>query len=98
MRSGVGPGAEQPRGHPAAATRNPGPGAHPRLRYDFFPGHPDLSAFPRAVWGRLTREVLRELPDRAFGYGDPRGLRDLRVALAAMLARTRGVACRPGRS
>lgn len=66
-----------------------------RPRFDFFPGHPDLGAFPRAEWARATRDALRELPDAALGYGDPRGHRDLRVELARMLARTRGVICRP---
>ncbi len=98
VRGGLGPraGRRQPRRGPAAAPRDTGTGAQSRLRYDFFPGHPDLSAFPRSAWARLTREVMRELPDRELGYGDPRGLRELRVALAAMLARTRGVVCRPG--
>ncbi|MDQ6835573.1 MAG: PLP-dependent aminotransferase family protein [Actinomycetota bacterium] len=70
--------------------------AHSRPRFDFFPGHPDLGAFPRAAWGRAAREALRELPDAAFGYGDPRGHRELRVTIASMLARARGVVCRPG--
>ncbi|MCW3040079.1 MAG: transcriptional regulator, GntR family with aminotransferase domain, partial [Solirubrobacterales bacterium] len=75
-----------------------GPGAalRPPVRYDFFPGHPDLAAFPRAAWGRAVRDALRELPDAAFGYGDGRGLPELHEALAALVARTRGVVCRPG--
>jgi len=83
----------------AGTTRNvrsPGGGVPARPRIDFFPGHPDLSAFPRADWARATRAALRDLPDAALGYGDPRGHRDLRVALAALLARSRGVVCRPG--
>ncbi|MTD44212.1 aminotransferase class I/II-fold pyridoxal phosphate-dependent enzyme [Conexibacter sp. W3-3-2] len=79
-----------PTGVPATAR----PDGRPRI--DFFPGHPDLAAFPRADWQRATRAALRELPDAALGYADPRGLRELRVALAALLARTRGVVCRPG--
>ncbi len=70
--------------------------AHRPVALDFFPGHPDLSAFPRAAWARVTRDALRELPDAAFGYGDPRGLWELREALSVLLARTRGVVCRPG--
>jgi GntR family transcriptional regulator/MocR family aminotransferase len=65
------------------------------VRFDFFPGHPDLGAFPRAAWARATRDALREIPDAALGYSDPRGQRELRVAIAAMIARTRGVVCRP---
>lgn len=81
---------------PPAAPGVPGTAPGPGVRYDFFPGHPDLSAFPRAAWARATRDALRELPDADLGYGDPRGSRELREALAALLARTRGVVCRPG--
>lgn len=70
-------------------------GSAGRRRFDFFPGHPDLARFPRRDWARATRDAIRELPDAVFGYGDPRGLRELRVAVAAMLARTRGVICEP---
>jgi GntR family transcriptional regulator/MocR family aminotransferase len=66
-----------------------------RPRFDFFPGHPDLTAFPRQEWARLTREALRELPDQALGYGNPCGHRELRHALASYLARVRGVVCEP---
>jgi GntR family transcriptional regulator/MocR family aminotransferase len=89
------PAATTPRRRPPAAVQGTS-GLGPDVRYDFFPGHPDLSAFPRAAWGRATRDALRELPDRALGYGDPRGLPELREALATLLARTRGVVCRPG--
>jgi GntR family transcriptional regulator/MocR family aminotransferase len=90
------PEARARRGQPEARRkRRTPPGPWAGLRYDFFPGHPDLGAFPRSAWSRLTREVMRELPDGALGYGDPRGLRGLREALAAMLTRTRGVVCRP---
>lgn len=77
---------------PAVPSRSAAPA---RPRFDFFPGHPDLGAFPRAAWARATRDALRDLPDAALGYGDPRGHRELRVALARMLARSRGVVCRP---
>ncbi len=80
---------------PSSSPPGPPAGRPPPPRFDFFPGHPDLSAFPRAMWARATRDALRELPDAAFGYGDPRGLRELRVAIADHLARARGVACRP---
>ena len=60
-----------------AATAAPPerPVSEPRartLRFDFFPGYPDLSGFPRRAWLRALRETLREAPDRAFGYPDPR--------------------------
>ncbi len=72
----------------------PSAGRGPRI--DFFPGHPDLAAFPRSDWLRAEREALAELPDAALGYGDPRGLPALRRELAGYLARVRGVVCRPG--
>jgi GntR family transcriptional regulator / MocR family aminotransferase len=67
-----------------------------RAPIDFFPGHPDLSQFPRQAWLRAERDALHRLPDAALGYGDPRGLRELREVLAAYLGRVRGVVCRPG--
>jgi len=81
---------------PAAQARRRPTAPPPRPRIDFFPGHPDLSAFPRDAWQRASRAALRELPDAAFGYTDPRGHHELRVALATTLARSRGVVCRPG--
>jgi GntR family transcriptional regulator/MocR family aminotransferase len=63
----------------------------PRPRYDFFPGSPDLSAFPRTLWARTVREVLREAPDEALHYPDAAGTPELRAALAVYLARVRGV-------
>ena len=43
------------------------------------------------AWLRALRETLREAPDRALGYPDPRGAPELRRALAAHLRRVRGV-------
>jgi GntR family transcriptional regulator/MocR family aminotransferase len=82
----------------AAAAPAPVPAPLPRPpRYDFFPGSPDLSAFPRAAWARAVRDVLREVPDHALSYGDPRGAPALRTALAGYLARARGVVAQPER-
>ncbi|WIM98287.1 PLP-dependent aminotransferase family protein [Actinoplanes oblitus] len=55
------------------------------------PGVPDLSAFPRAAWLRAERVVLDRVTAADLGYGDPGGIPRLRAALAAWLARTRGV-------
>jgi len=66
------------------------------LRYDFFPGSPDLSGFPRGPWLRAQRTVLREAPDSALGYPDPRGAPELRRALAGHLRRVRGVVADEG--
>ncbi|MFK4728303.1 PLP-dependent aminotransferase family protein [Agromyces mediolanus] len=77
-------------GPPGPAVR---PGAEP---IDLAAGLPDLSAFPRAAWLRAEREVLDGASRRTLGYQDPAGTPALREALAAWLARSRGVAADPG--
>jgi len=81
----------------AAAASNAPAAAAPRTapRFDFFPGYPDLAGFPRRAWMRALRETLRDAPDRAFGYPDPRGATELRRALAEHLRRVRGVFADP---
>ena len=64
-------------------------------RYDLRAGVPDLSAFPRRAWLATARKVLAAAPDHLLGYPDPRGLPQLRAALADYLARTRGVTADP---
>jgi GntR family transcriptional regulator / MocR family aminotransferase len=83
-----------------AATAATAAGAEPaqpprRLRFDFFPGAPDLASFPRALWARALREVLRTVPPDAFAYPDARGAPALRAALAGYLRRVRGVVVEP---
>ncbi|WP_063991907.1 MULTISPECIES: PLP-dependent aminotransferase family protein [unclassified Streptomyces] len=86
----------------------PDPGTHargargtahavPDVRVDFRPGTPDLSLFPRAAWAAAQRAVLARLPHPSLGYPDPRGLPELREALAGMLTRRRGVVADPER-
>ena len=83
-------------GRAAAVPPTPERPARP-LRFDFFPGSPDLASFPRAAWLRALRDALRTAPDAALGYPDERGAPELRAALAAHLGRTRGVATDPTR-
>ena len=66
-------------------------------RFDFRPGSPDVSLFPRTRWLASLRRALREAPDARLDYGDPRGAPELREALASYLGRVRGVACDPAR-
>ncbi len=68
-----------------------------RPRYDFRPGVPDPSQFPRRAWLASLRRVLTGAPSSAFGYPDPRGAATLRTALADYLNRARGTAAEPGR-
>jgi GntR family transcriptional regulator/MocR family aminotransferase len=82
---------------PPAATGPPAPAAARRARYDLRTGVPDLSAFPRQAWLAAARRAVLAAPSRALGYGDPRGLPQLRTALAGYLARARGVAVTPDR-
>ncbi len=58
---------------------------------DISKGAPDLSAFPRAAWLRAEREVLATASSDDLGYADPQGVPALRQALAAWLARSRGM-------
>lgn len=80
----------------ASGVSQPSPPPRP-APYDLRPGFPDLSAFPRAGWLSAARKALSAAPSQALGYGDPRGLPELRAALAAYLARARGVRASPER-
>ncbi|WP_329113980.1 MocR-like pyridoxine biosynthesis transcription factor PdxR [Streptomyces sp. NBC_01465] len=63
----------------------------------FVPGTPDLSLFPRTAWAAAHKSVLNTLEHHALGYPDPRGLPQLRIALAELLTRRRGVVADPER-
>jgi GntR family transcriptional regulator/MocR family aminotransferase len=69
----------------------------PEPRYDFRPGVPDLSSFPRCAWLRSLREVVTGMRDADFGYTDPHGTEVLRLALRDYLGRVRGVVADAGR-
>src|SRR5918999_4851087 len=66
-------------------------------RFDFRPGGPDVSLFPRSAWLASLRRALHDAPDARLDYGDPRGAPELRQALARYLGRVRGVAAHPER-
>jgi GntR family transcriptional regulator/MocR family aminotransferase len=74
-----------------APVRSPEPETIPIL-YDFRPGRPDVSQFPRDAWLRSIRRVFNEAPSDRLGYLDGRGMPELRDALAAYLNRVRGTA------
>ncbi len=59
------------------------------------PGVPALDAFPWRIWEALSGELSRSHPTELLGYGDPRGYRPLREAIATYLAPARGIACEP---
>jgi len=81
---------------PAAGRARPDSADRPP-RFDFRPGGPDVSLFPRGAWLASLRRALRDAPDARLDYGDPRGAPELRTALARYLGRVRGVACDPER-
>jgi GntR family transcriptional regulator/MocR family aminotransferase len=83
------------RGVRAQPTRPPTPSLLPEFAYDFSPGLPDLAGFPRDRWLRSLRRAWRETALDAVGYGDPRGARELREALADYLGRVRGAVADP---
>ena len=70
---------------------------HRPLKYDFFPGYPDLASFPRRPWLRALREALATAPPQSLGYPDARGAPELRRALAEHLGRVRGAVADPHR-
>jgi GntR family transcriptional regulator/MocR family aminotransferase len=88
--------AERTTAPPGAAAVRP-PAAARRARFDLRTGVPDVSAFPRQAWLAAARRALAAAPDQALSYTDPRGLPELRAALAGYLARARGVAVPPDR-
>ncbi len=79
----------------AASPRAPARSLLGSFAYDFHPGLPDLAGFPRDGWLRSLRTALQASPHGALGYGDPRGLPELREALGDYLRRVRGTAADP---
>ena len=66
-----------------------------RYEFDFRPGRPDVTAFPRAAWLRSLRRALASAPADRLTYRSGHGLPELRVALAGYLNRVRGTAAEP---
>ena len=83
--------ASEPAAEPVAV-------ATARVRFDLRPGIPNLSGFPRSAWLAAARRALNSAAAEAFGYTDPRGLPQLREALADYLSRARGVVVSPDRT
>jgi len=69
----------------------------PAPRYDFRPGLPDLSLFPRRAWVSALRHAFTAMPDSGLDYPDPRGAEPARRALASYLNRARATVARPDR-
>ncbi|MGW0423480.1 MocR-like pyridoxine biosynthesis transcription factor PdxR [Streptomyces sp. NPDC003015] len=83
---------------PAVHAREPEHRPRARsARHDLRQGTPDVSGFPRSAWLASYRRALNRAPNEVFGPGDPAGRPELRAALAAYLARARGVRTEPNR-
>jgi GntR family transcriptional regulator/MocR family aminotransferase len=59
--------------------------------HNLMPGSPDVAEFPRHGWAASARRALTNAPTEALRMGDPRGIPEIRDALAEYLARARGV-------
>ncbi|WP_131837261.1 PLP-dependent aminotransferase family protein [Ancylobacter aquaticus] len=57
-------------------------------------GVPAHDAFPATLWARLHRQAVQSTSLQT-GYGDPRGLPELRSAVASHVAIARGIECSP---
>ena len=57
-------------------------------------GIPAHDAFPATLWARLHRQAVQSVSMRT-GHPDPRGLPELRAALATHVAIARGIECLP---
>ena len=58
-------------------------------------GYPAFDAFPAQLWSRLVARRWKKPPASLLWYGDPRGYRPLREAVAGYLGTARGVRCDP---
>ncbi|MET0339769.1 MAG: PLP-dependent aminotransferase family protein [Polyangiales bacterium] len=65
------------------------------LPYDFRQVAAHARDLPLTSWARIVGRRARRLSAQHAGYGPAAGLPELREALAAFLARTRGVSCTP---
>src|SRR5437763_17197111 len=62
-------------------------------RYELMYGLPDCDAFPHRQWLRALARRIETKTLRSLSYSAPQGVPALRRAIAAYLARARGVRC-----
>jgi len=74
--------------HSPFSTRKDEAGARP-----FSPYQPDLRAFPRAIWHRLSNRQSRALLPDEMGWVDPAGYMPLRRAIAEHLRYSQRISC-----
>ena len=81
------------RGHSVAANAAC---REPEVVRPFNAGTADTSEFPFKVWQRIQARAVRELGHDGLNFADPRGLSNLRSAIARYLAQFRGIRCHGG--
>jgi GntR family transcriptional regulator / MocR family aminotransferase len=67
----------------------------PAIPRPFNAGIADTSEFPWNIWQRLQARAVREVGRSGLNFADPRGLPNLRRAIAHYLAQFRGIRCDP---
>ena len=65
----------------------------PATPVPFNAGIADTEEFPWERWRQLEARAQRELGPKGLGFADPRGLLELRTAIARYLAQFRGIRC-----
>jgi len=76
-----------------AVLNQPSPTSWSLPAVPFQIGLPALDLFPRAAWAKLVARQVRAETAERLAYGDPAGLRSLRVAVAEHLRASRAVRC-----
>lgn len=66
-----------------------------RPEFDFWVGRSDPNTFPLGSWRRIMQRKLATAGGNFTDYGDPAGLGELRVAIASLLGRSRGMSVAP---
>jgi GntR family transcriptional regulator/MocR family aminotransferase len=67
----------------------------PAIRRPFNAGMADTSQFPWKLWQQIESRAAKILGKDGLTFADPRGLPELKAALARYLAQFRGVLCQP---
>jgi GntR family transcriptional regulator/MocR family aminotransferase len=62
---------------------------------DFRTGVPNLSMFPKDIWGKLYKNICNYISPIQLDYYEPRGCYELRYELTLYLNRVRGILCQP---
>jgi GntR family transcriptional regulator/MocR family aminotransferase len=97
LRQGARPTVSEGAGEVAEATETARAALPPRVRFNFRPSAPDVSAFPRSAWLRSLRRAVGTMTDAELGYGHHCGVAELQSAMADYLGRVRGVVADPAR-